>query len=351
MPEPRCLLCVHAHPDDEALFTAGVMARYAAAGVRSVLVTCTDGSLGFSPDGTGPNDAAHDRDVVAASRRAELEASCALLGVDRLEVLGYRDSGMAGWPQNDEQGSFIRQDLDEVADRIAAVLAEERPQVVVTYDANGFYGHPDHVFTHLATLAAIERTDAVQKVYFPAIPESAPPGLPCARDGRRHGAARVAGGARLGGPRRPRPHRGRLHAVGACEARRPRRARDPGGQHRPRPDARRGLRRRLRRGALRSRPRPDPDAPARGRPVRRSAMTTDLTMVCVHAHPDDESSSTGGVLRTYADEGIRTVLVTCTDGALGDAPDGTTPETEGHDPAAVAAHRRVELRPRSASSA
>ncbi len=172
MPEPRCLLCVHAHPDDEALFTAGVMARYAAAGVRSVLVTCTDGSLGFAPDGTGPGDPAHDRDVVAASRRAELDASCALLGVDRLEVLGYRDSGMAGWPQNDEQGSFIRQDLDEVADRIAAVLAEERPQVVVTYDANGFYGHPDHVFTHRATLAAIERSDAVQKVYFPAIPQS-----------------------------------------------------------------------------------------------------------------------------------------------------------------------------------
>jgi LmbE family N-acetylglucosaminyl deacetylase len=172
VPAPRCLLCVHAHPDDEALFTAGVMARYASAGVRSVLVTCTDGSLGFAPDGTGPEDRGHDRDLVAKSRRAELERSAGLLGVDRLELLGYRDSGMVGWPQNDEPGAFIRQDLDEVAARIAAVIDEERPQVVVTYDANGFYGHPDHIFTHLATMAALERSAGVDKVYFPAVPAS-----------------------------------------------------------------------------------------------------------------------------------------------------------------------------------
>jgi LmbE family N-acetylglucosaminyl deacetylase len=163
---------VHAHPDDEALFTAGVMARYASEGVRSVLVTCTDGSLGFAPDGTGPHDAGHDRDLVAKARRSELERSAQLLGVDRLELLGYRDSGMVGWPQNDDVGAFIHQDLDEVAARIADVIDEERPQVVVTYDANGFYGHPDHVFTHLATMAAVERTGSVDKVYFPAVPAS-----------------------------------------------------------------------------------------------------------------------------------------------------------------------------------
>lgn len=172
MTAPRCLLCVHAHPDDEALFTAGVMARYAAEGARSVLVTCTDGSLGYAPDGTGPEDPSHDRAVVAKARRVELEASCDLLGVDRLEQFGYVDSGMVGWPQNDEPGAFIRQDLGEVADRIAAVLDEERPQVVVTYDANGFYGHPDHVFTHRATMAAVARATSVQKVYFPAVPAS-----------------------------------------------------------------------------------------------------------------------------------------------------------------------------------
>jgi len=177
VPAPRCLLCVHAHPDDEALFTAGVMARYASEGVRSVLVTCTDGSLGYAPDGTGPHDAGHDRDLVAKSRRAELERSATLLGVDRLELLGYKDSGMVGWPQNDEDGAFIRQDLDEVAERIAAVIDEERTHVVVTYDANGFYGHPDHVFTHRATMAAVGRSDSVDKVYFPAVPASMPQGL------------------------------------------------------------------------------------------------------------------------------------------------------------------------------
>jgi LmbE family N-acetylglucosaminyl deacetylase len=172
VPRPRSLLCVHAHPDDEALFTAGVMARYAAEGVRSTLVTCTDGSLGFAPDGTGPTDPQHDRDVVTKARTVELEASCALLGVDRLELLGYHDSGMVGWPQNDEAGAFINQDLGEVAARIAEVIAEERPQVIVTYDANGFYGHPDHIFTHRATIAAAGTSSGVAKVYFPAVPAS-----------------------------------------------------------------------------------------------------------------------------------------------------------------------------------
>ena len=165
VPAPRCLLCVHAHPDDEALFTAGVMARYKSEGVRVVLVTCTDGSLGIPPEGSGG-----ERAEVAAVRTAELEASAAILGVDRLELLGYHDSGMAGWPQNDEASAFVKQSLDEVAGRIGAVLSEERPQVVVTYDERGFYGHPDHVFTHRAVMAALGEEPPVDKVYFPAIP-------------------------------------------------------------------------------------------------------------------------------------------------------------------------------------
>jgi LmbE family N-acetylglucosaminyl deacetylase len=172
VPEERCLLCVHAHPDDEALFSAGVMARYADEGVRSVLVTCTDGSLGFAPDGSGPHTLEHRREVVAQSRRKELANSADLLGVDRLECLGYVDSGMDGWPENKDPAVFINQPLDEVVDRIAAVIDEERPQVVVTYDERGFYGHPDHIVTHLATMAAVARTELVQKVYFPAIPAS-----------------------------------------------------------------------------------------------------------------------------------------------------------------------------------
>lgn len=172
MSAPRCLLCVHAHPDDEALFTAGVMARYANEGVRSVLVTCTDGSLGFAPDGTAPHADGHDRSVVARARRTELEDSARVLGVDRLEWLGFEDSGMAGWPENALATSFVNQPIDKVADRIADVIVAERPQVVVTYDSNGFYGHPDHIATHDATIAALDRTGVVEKVYFPAIPTS-----------------------------------------------------------------------------------------------------------------------------------------------------------------------------------
>ncbi len=166
----RCLLCVHAHPDDEALFTAGVMARYHAEGVRSVLVTCTDGSLGIPPGGA--SEGGHDRAVVAAARRGELEDAARILGVDRLECLGYLDSGMAGWPENDDPDVFVRQPLDEVTERLATVMAEERPQVVVTYDERGFYGHPDHVATHRATMAAIERSAWVVKAYFPVIPQT-----------------------------------------------------------------------------------------------------------------------------------------------------------------------------------
>jgi len=172
VPRNLCLLCVHAHPDDEALFSAGVMAKYAHEGVRSILITCTDGSLGYAPDGTAVGDEGHDRAVVAAARREELAESARLLGVDRLVMLGYPDSGMQGWPQNELPDAFVNQPLHDVAVRIAAVMAEERPQVVVTYDKNGFYGHPDHIFCHEATMAAVRSSKPVRKVYYPAIPES-----------------------------------------------------------------------------------------------------------------------------------------------------------------------------------
>lgn len=183
MPNERCLVCVHAHPDDEALFSGGVMARYAAEGARVVLITCTDGSLGFAPDGTGVEDPGHDRATVAAARRDELAASAALLGVSRLVQLGHQDSGMQGWPQNDLPTSFVNQPLEMVAAQVGAVLAEERPQVVVTYDANGFYGHPDHVHAHRATMQAVASSGSVRRVYFPAIPQTLLEGfLDLARD-------------------------------------------------------------------------------------------------------------------------------------------------------------------------
>ena len=168
--EPLTLLAVHAHPDDEALFTGGVLARYAAEGVRTVLVTCTDGDLG---EGPGHAAAGSDEASTVAMRRCELEESCRLLGVTHLELLGYHDSGMMGWPQNDASGAFWRSDVDKVAARLAAVLDVYRPQVVLTYGADGFYGHPDHIQAHRVTVAAVERTASTEKLYFIALPKSA----------------------------------------------------------------------------------------------------------------------------------------------------------------------------------
>ncbi len=171
-PRGLTLLAVHAHPDDEALFTGGALARYAAEGVRTVLVTCTGGELGYGPGGVPVHTAGHDPATVATTRRLELEASCRLLGVAELELLGYRDSGMVGWAENRAPGAFAATPVAEAAERLAALLERHRPQVVVTYDRDGFYGHPDHVQAHRATMAAVERTGVVDKTYFVAVPRS-----------------------------------------------------------------------------------------------------------------------------------------------------------------------------------
>lgn len=167
------LMAVHAHPDDEATGTGGVFARYAADGIRTVLVTCTDGRCGDGPGGVKPGESGHDPDAVVALRRAELEASCAVLGVGDLELLGYRDSGMMGWPQNDAPGAFWRTPVPEAAARLAELIDRYRPDVIVTYDENGFYGHPDHIQAHRITMAAIEATGTDAKVYWTTIPRSA----------------------------------------------------------------------------------------------------------------------------------------------------------------------------------
>lgn len=172
--EVKTMLCVHAHPDDEALFTAGVQALYARRGVRQVLVTCTNGALGFDEAGRGSQDEGFEGGDVIATRAAELAASAEILGVDRLEMLGFGDSGMAGWAANHHPDAFVQQPLDTAADVLAAIIREERPQVVVTYDAEGFYGHPDHIRAHEVTVAAIERTgDIVKRLYTIALAKSA----------------------------------------------------------------------------------------------------------------------------------------------------------------------------------
>lgn len=165
-------MAVHAHPDDESISTGGILARYAAEGVRTVLVTCTDGSCGDGPDGSKPGDPGHDRAAVVELRRQELERSCDVLGISHLERLDYADSGMMGWPQNDEPGSFWTVPVADAAHRLAELFRRYEPQVVITYDEQGFYGHPDHIQAHRITVAADRLTGIPAKLYYTAVPRS-----------------------------------------------------------------------------------------------------------------------------------------------------------------------------------
>ena len=166
------LMAVHAHPDDEGPGTGGILARCAAEGIRTVLVTCTDGGCGDGPGGVKPGEPGHDPAAVVRMRRGELEASCAVLGIDHLELLGYADSGMMGWSTNDRPGAFWTTPVDEVAARLAGLMRQYRPDVVVTYDENGFYGHPDHIQAHRVTMAAVASTGLPAKVYWTTAPRS-----------------------------------------------------------------------------------------------------------------------------------------------------------------------------------
>ncbi len=184
----RRLLLVHAHPDDESINNGATMARYAAEGAHVTLVTCTLGEGGE----VIPPELAHltaDReDALGAHRIGELTRAMAELGVTDFRFLGgpgrYRDSGMMGVPDNDVPGCFWRADVDEAADRLAAVVREVRPQVLVTYDEDGGYGHPDHIQAHRVAMRAYElaadpahRPDLgpawrIAKVYWNRVPRS-----------------------------------------------------------------------------------------------------------------------------------------------------------------------------------
>ncbi|HZO24424.1 MAG TPA: N-acetyl-1-D-myo-inositol-2-amino-2-deoxy-alpha-D-glucopyranoside deacetylase [Chloroflexota bacterium] len=151
MPEPLTLMAVHAHPDDEAIGTGGVLARAAAEGIRTVLVTCTGGEVGeINPD------TAVEIENLGAVRERELRTACEVLGVTHLELLGYRDSGMAGTEDNHHPDSFAQADLDRATARLVALVRKYRPSVIVTYDENGFYGHPDHINAHRIAARAYE---------------------------------------------------------------------------------------------------------------------------------------------------------------------------------------------------
>ena len=153
------LVSFHAHPDDEAIACGGTMAKAAAAGHRVVLVTATSGECGEVADGVlAPGETLGER------RQKELAEAAAILGVARVEILGYRDSGMVGTPENEDPDCFWQTPVDDAAARLARILAEERPDALTVYDPNGNYGHPDHIQVHRVGVRAAEMA-RVKRVY------------------------------------------------------------------------------------------------------------------------------------------------------------------------------------------
>ncbi|MEU4299229.1 N-acetyl-1-D-myo-inositol-2-amino-2-deoxy-alpha-D-glucopyranoside deacetylase [Kitasatospora aureofaciens] len=156
----RRLLLVHAHPDDESIGNGATMARYAAEGAWVTLVTCTLGEGGEVIQPELAHLTADRDDTLGAHRIGELTEAMRALGVTDFRFLGgpgrYRDSGMMGAPDNDAPGCFWQADVDEAADHLVAVVREVRPQVLVTYDENGGYGHPDHIQAHRVAMRAYE---------------------------------------------------------------------------------------------------------------------------------------------------------------------------------------------------
>jgi N-acetyl-1-D-myo-inositol-2-amino-2-deoxy-alpha-D-glucopyranoside deacetylase len=181
-------LFVHAHPDDEAIATGATMARYAAEGAHVTLVTCTLGEEGEIVVPDLAHLAVDHADELGKERMDELAKAMDALGVRDHRFLGgpgrWRDSGMMGTPSNDRPDAFWQADMDEATRELVAIVREVRPQVVVTYDENGAYGHPDHIRAHDVAIGAFRRAaDASfapetgdpwqpSKLYFTAVPRS-----------------------------------------------------------------------------------------------------------------------------------------------------------------------------------
>lgn len=163
MADALTMMAIHAHPDDEASSTGGVLATYSAQGVRTVVVTCTNGEFGDAPGGIKPGQDGHDEQAVAQQRLAELSKSCEILGVTHLETLGYHDSGMVEWEYKALPSAFCNVPLDTVSARIVALIEQYRPQVLITYDDKGPYQHPDHVHASRAAQQAFAQSVALAK--------------------------------------------------------------------------------------------------------------------------------------------------------------------------------------------
>jgi N-acetyl-1-D-myo-inositol-2-amino-2-deoxy-alpha-D-glucopyranoside deacetylase len=173
------LLAVFAHPDDEAFGTGGTLARYAAAGVDIALVCATRGEVGEIAD-----ESLATPDTLGQVRENELLCAADTLGVRDVVFLGYRDSGMAGTTDNGNSGAFVNVPAEEVVARLVGIIRQLRPQVVVTFEPNGGYGHPDHIAAHRHTLTAFhaaadpscypEQGEAwrASRLFYTAIPRS-----------------------------------------------------------------------------------------------------------------------------------------------------------------------------------
>ncbi len=161
MAEQPTLMIVHAHPDDEVIGTGGTLLRYREEGVRTVLVTATLGDEGeiVAEDLNTPENKAH----LAEIRRVELARAVEILRIADHELLGYRDSGMEGQESNADPACFNMADPTEATGRLVRLVRQYRPQVLVSYNAHGGYGHPDHIACHRATVAAFAAAaDAAQ---------------------------------------------------------------------------------------------------------------------------------------------------------------------------------------------
>jgi len=185
MKEVGRILLTHAHPDDESSSTGGTIAKYVVEGAQVTVVTCTRGEQGKIAVAELAHLAADQQDLLGDRRSAELRNAVGALKLTDHRYLGgaggYRDSGRMGGPSNDRPDAFWQADIDRAAAQLAEIIRELRPHVVVTYDPNGGYGHPDHIQTHRVTMRAVELAADpsaladggawdVPKVYWCAVP-------------------------------------------------------------------------------------------------------------------------------------------------------------------------------------
>ncbi len=175
------LLLVHAHPDDETINNGVTMAKYVKDGAQVTLVTCTRGEEGEVLVAELSNLASDKDDKLGQHREIELKDAMAHLGISDFRFLGapnkkWRDSGMMGTPQNDRKDVFWQSDLEEAANELVKIILEIKPQVLITYDEFGGYGHPDHIKAHRVAMRAAEIAEIngwkIEKIYWNTMPRS-----------------------------------------------------------------------------------------------------------------------------------------------------------------------------------